>query len=122
MSNRARIFALAFAGVAVAAGLLLLGRSTREVITVAVLRDVPLYEPGTLSGVWGTQPTVVGSVKAGETVLISGCNDRKSDIDLETTYRGKKAVLGWAKDAYVMQRRRASFNESNATSSCYGLL
>lgn len=122
MGSRSKILAVSLAGVAAAAGLLLFAWSTREVITVSVLHEIPLYEPGTLAGAWGTQATVVGTVKAGETVFISGCNDRKSDIDLETTHLGKKAVLGWAKNAYVMQRRRASFDESNATSSCYGLL
>ena len=94
--------------------------STREMVTVVALNDLPLYDPTTMAGEWGTRPTVVGVVRAGQSVAISGCNDRKSDIDLETTYLGRKAVVGGEVRTFVIQRRPADFNEPNAISSCYG--
>lgn len=95
--------------------------STREVVTVHAVSDLPLYDPTTMAGQWGDRPTIVGTVKAGQIVAISGCNPRKSDIDLETIYQGRKAVVGGEVGAFVIQRRRAGFNDSNVTSSCYGL-
>jgi hypothetical protein len=91
-----------------------------ELITVEGRRDVPLYDPNTLAGAWGSRPIVLGTLGAGEKLQVVGCNDRKSDIDIHVSYRGAVAALGGRQGDFVLNRKIVSFWDAAATNSCRG--
>jgi len=94
--------------------------TSAEVITVRASAQVPLYDPSTVAGPWGTVLKTVGTLQAGESLTVVGCEDRKSDIDLQVLFQGQVAVLGGRYGEYRLLRREARIWEPNATRSCQG--
>ena len=115
-SVRIAIIGAASVGLIVAAASL----TSSEVITVQALTTVSLYDPGSMAGPWGTKLKVVGTLQPGESLNVVGCNDRKSDIDLQVNFHGHIAVLGGGAGEYQLHRRKARPWEENAITSCFG--
>ncbi len=95
--------------------------TSAEVITVRASAQVPLYDPSTVAGPWGTVLKSVGTLKAGETLSVLDCDDRKSDIDIQVSFHGQVAVLGGRTGDYRLLRRKAHIWEPHAIRSCRGL-
>jgi hypothetical protein len=92
-----------------------------EVITAEGRRGTPLYDPGTVAGQLGSKPRVLGMLRPGEKLPVIGCDNRKSDIDIQVSYSGTVAVLGGGQGDFVLERKAASLWEENATTTCRGL-
>src|SRR5262245_11405580 len=107
-------------GILAASGVVLL-LAPAERVTVTALSELPLYDPSTLAGSYGTKPFVVGTLKHGEKKSVSGCNPRKSDIDLEVVYEGHTAVVGGDSGDFELTRQSAYFWQTGAIISCHGL-
>jgi len=108
-------------GIAALAAFALFFLRNGEVITVIAIHDVSLLDPSTLAGQIGDRPKVVGVLSSGSTIYVSGCNPRKSDIDLEVQFNGKTAVVGGKSGDFQLIRHRALLTEEHAISSCRGL-
>lgn len=94
--------------------------TSAEVITVRASAQVPLYDPSTVAGPWGTVLKTVGTLQAGESLNVVGCDDRKSDIDIQVLFQGQVAVLGGRAGEFRLFRRDARIWDPNATRSCRG--
>jgi len=115
---RSRRLVVAFAAAVAVVGAYFL--SPGEIITAHALATIPLYDPNTVAGPWGTKLKTVGTLAPGETVQVIGCDDRKSDIDILVSFQNQAAVLGGRHGEYQLQRRNAHIWQPHATKTCRG--
>jgi hypothetical protein len=87
-----------------------------EVIRLVAVERVSLVAADSSAG---TTPRELGSLAPGQAVYVTGCNPRKSDIDVEVGWNGAAAV---AVGKYRLERRAANSGDQHTVSSCAGLL
>jgi hypothetical protein len=98
-------------------GLLAACAPNAEVIELVALDPIILVAPNSVAGVALNQ---VGALAAGQRTYVTGCNARKSDIDIQVSWNGISAVAWSGK--YRLERRDAKPTEAHAIRSCSGLL
>ena len=91
-----------------------------EEITAEALAPVALYDANTVAGPWGTKLVTVGTLSPGETVQVTDCRDRKSDIELLSVRAGLPVVIAGDSRSLRLHRRDTAFWSRNAVTSCRG--
>jgi hypothetical protein len=98
------------------AGLILL-RS--EKLYVVALTEVQLYHPVSVVGEHNNLPRIVSVMSPGESLPVTECVDRKSDIEVRVEYAaGQTAIVGWKPGAYALRRQQVYLWSAGATYSC----
>ena len=91
-----------------------------EEITAEATEPVPLYDANTVAGPWGKKLLTVETLRSGQRVRVTECQDRKSDIDLLAVRAGLIVVIGGNSRSLRLHRRDVSLWSQGATTSCRG--